>query len=71
MPSRMAFYTGDQFPYWKGNLLIGALRDEMLVRLELKGENKSERCWSQFLFNNSTLNCPGLYGHLQAYCDST
>jgi len=37
-PSGMAFYSGDKFPNWKGNLLIGALRDEMLVRLELNGE---------------------------------
>lgn len=37
-PSGMAFYTGDKFPNWKGNILIGALRDEMLVRLELDGE---------------------------------
>ncbi len=37
-PSGMAFYTGDKFPNWKGNLLAGALRDEMLVRLELNGE---------------------------------
>ena len=37
-PSGMAFYTGDPFPGWQGNLLIGALKDEMLVRLELNGE---------------------------------
>lgn len=37
-PSGMAFYTGDAFPNWKGNLFVGALRDEMLVRLELDGE---------------------------------
>lgn len=37
-PSGMAFYAGDKFPNWKGNLLVGALRDEMLVRLELNGE---------------------------------
>ena len=37
-PSGMAFYSGDKFPGWKGNILIGALRDEMLVRLELDGE---------------------------------
>ena len=37
-PSGMAFYTGEKFPNWKGNLLVGALRDEMLVRLELDGE---------------------------------
>jgi len=44
-PSGMAFYEGDKFPGWRGNLLIGALRDEMLVRLELDGETvmKEER----------------------------
>jgi glucose/arabinose dehydrogenase len=44
-PSGMAFYTGDRFPKWKGNLFVGSLRDEMLVRLELDGEKvtKEER----------------------------
>jgi glucose/arabinose dehydrogenase len=44
-PSGMAFYDGDRFPNWRGNLLVGALRDEMLVRLELDGEKvtKEER----------------------------
>ena len=44
-PSGMAFYAGDRFPRWKGNLLVGALRDEMLVRLVLDGEKvvKEER----------------------------
>ena len=37
-PSGMLFYTGDKFPHWQGNLLIGALKDQMLVRLELEGE---------------------------------
>ena len=37
-PSGMAFYTGDRFPRWKGNLFVGALRDQMLVRLVLEGE---------------------------------
>jgi len=37
-PSGMAFYAGDAFPGWRGNLLVGALRDEMVVRLELDGE---------------------------------
>jgi aldose sugar dehydrogenase len=37
-PSGMTFYSGDVFPNWRGNLLVGALRDEMLVRLELSGE---------------------------------
>jgi glucose/arabinose dehydrogenase len=44
-PSGMAFYTGDQFPAWKGNLLVGALAGQLLVRLELDGEKvtKEER----------------------------
>ena len=44
-PSGMAFYTGDRFPRWKGNLFVGALRAEVLVRLELDGEKvlKEER----------------------------
>jgi len=37
-PSGMAFYTGERFPRWKGDLFVGALRDEMLVRLKLDGE---------------------------------
>jgi glucose/arabinose dehydrogenase len=35
-PSGMAFYTGDQFPEWKGNLFIGAMPGQHLVRLVLK-----------------------------------
>jgi glucose/arabinose dehydrogenase len=44
-PSGMAFYTGERFPRWKGNLFVGALRDRMLVRLEPDGEKvvKEER----------------------------
>jgi glucose/arabinose dehydrogenase len=44
-PSGMAFYTGDKFPQWKGDLFIGALRDQTLVRLRLEGEKvlKEER----------------------------
>lgn len=37
-PSGMAFYTGDRFPRWRGNLLVGALRGQLLVRLILDGE---------------------------------
>jgi len=37
-PSGMAFYTGDRFPRWRGDLFVGALRDQMLVRLRLDGE---------------------------------
>lgn len=38
-PSGMTFYTGDKFKLWQGSLFIGALKYQMLVRLEL-GENK-------------------------------
>lgn len=37
-PSGMAFYTGERFPGWRGNLFVGALRGQMLVRLTLDGE---------------------------------
>jgi glucose/arabinose dehydrogenase len=37
-PSGMAFYTGERFPGWRDNLFVGALRGQMLVRLELDGE---------------------------------
>jgi len=37
-PSGMAFYTGDKFPKWQGDLFVGALRDQMLVRLKLDGD---------------------------------
>jgi glucose/arabinose dehydrogenase len=36
-PSGMAFYTGDRFPAWRGNLFVGALKYRLLVRLELNG----------------------------------
>jgi glucose/arabinose dehydrogenase len=44
-PSGMAFYTGEKFPRWKGDLFVGALKDRMLVRLRLDGEKvvKEER----------------------------
>ncbi len=44
-PSGMAFYTGDLFPSWKGNLFIGALAAQLLVRLERDGDKitKEER----------------------------
>ncbi len=37
-PSGMAFYTGDRFPAWKGNLFVGALSFRLLSRLVLEGE---------------------------------
>jgi glucose/arabinose dehydrogenase len=37
-PSGMLFYTGDRFPAWKGNLFVGALEGQALVRLVLNGD---------------------------------
>jgi aldose sugar dehydrogenase len=43
-PSGLAAYDGDMFPEWKGDLLAGALKFEMLVRLDRDetGAMKSE-----------------------------
>jgi aldose sugar dehydrogenase len=37
-PSGMAFYRGDAFPEWQGDLFVGALAGQHLARLELDGE---------------------------------
>ncbi len=35
-PSGAQFYSGDLFPEWKGNMFVGALRDQRLVRLQIE-----------------------------------
>tara|TARA_B100001939_G_scaffold337982_1_gene343025 strand:+ start:8796 stop:9992 length:1197 start_codon:yes stop_codon:yes gene_type:complete len=44
-PSGMAYYDGAAFPRWRGNIFVGALKDEMLVRLEFREDKvvKEER----------------------------
>lgn len=37
-PSGMAFVTGDRYPAWRGNLLVGALAGQLVARLEIDGE---------------------------------
>ena len=37
-PSGMAFYQGDLFPEWRGDLFVGALAGRHLRRLELDGD---------------------------------
>jgi aldose sugar dehydrogenase len=37
-PSGLAFYKGNLFPDWKHSVFVGALRGQMLDRLELKGD---------------------------------
>ena len=34
----MAFYSGDLFPQWQGNLFIGSMAGQALVRLVLDGD---------------------------------
>ena len=38
-PSGAAFYTGELFPQWRGNLFVGALAGQALHRLVLDGEH--------------------------------
>ena len=37
-PSGMMFYTGSLFPSWRGNLFVGAMAGQHLVRLVLDGD---------------------------------
>ncbi len=37
-PSGMAFVNSQEFPEWSGNLLVGSLRAQTLVKLELDGD---------------------------------
>ncbi len=39
-PSGMAFYEEDLIPGWQGDLLVGALKAEQLVRLEIGAEDR-------------------------------
>ena len=36
-PSGLAFLTSDRYPAWKGNLFMGTLRGQALIRLTLDG----------------------------------
>jgi glucose/arabinose dehydrogenase len=38
-PRGMVFLTSDRYPGWKGNLFLGTLRGETLLRLELDGNS--------------------------------
>ncbi|MDP3778220.1 PQQ-dependent sugar dehydrogenase [Methylotenera sp.] len=37
-PSGMTFYTGDAYPSWKGQLFVGSLKFQTLVKLKLDGD---------------------------------
>ena len=40
--SALLLYTGDLFPQWKGNLLVGALKYMHVQRLVMKGDEVVE-----------------------------
>ena len=46
--SGMLFYTGDAFPEWKGDMIVGGLRGQELVRLELEGQSVT---WEETLIH--------------------
>ena len=37
-PSGLEVYNGNKFPNWHGNLFVGALKYEMIVRLEIRNK---------------------------------
>lgn len=41
-PSGMSFYSGEMFSDWQGDLLIGGLSSQALIRLELDGDKVSK-----------------------------
>ncbi len=44
-PGSLLIYTGDRFPQWKGDALIGALSGQALIRVDIDGDqaNKAEQ----------------------------
>jgi aldose sugar dehydrogenase len=41
-PSGMAFYTGDRFPRWRGDLFVGALARTHVARLVMEGDRVAD-----------------------------
>lgn len=37
-PSGLTFYTGEMFPEWEGDLLVGALKFQLVSRLDMNGD---------------------------------
>lgn len=71
-PSGMTFYTGDRFPRWRGDIFVGALRDQMLVRLRVDGERvtKEERMLKGVLGRIRAVS-QGPDGHLYLLTDES
>ena len=38
-PGALMIYTGDKFPQWKGDALLGALSGEAFIRVDIDGDN--------------------------------
>ena len=41
-PAGLLFYTGNKFPAWRGNLLIGGLSSQALIRVAINGDTARE-----------------------------
>ena len=39
-PSGLAVHSGAMFPEWRGNFLVGALKDQLVARLERDDEHR-------------------------------
>jgi len=44
-PSGAQFYTGDAFPEWQGNLFVGGMKDQKLVRLQIENGKVTGEEW--------------------------
>jgi glucose/arabinose dehydrogenase len=42
-PAGMAFYTGDRFPQWRNNLIVGALSGQHVERISFDNPGQTER----------------------------
>ncbi len=70
-PSGLLIYSGDKFPQWKGNFLIGGLASMALVRLEMNGDRvvKEERYLGE-LHERIRDVVQGLDGYIYVITDS-
>jgi glucose/arabinose dehydrogenase len=41
-PSSLLIYSGDMFPEWKGDALIGALSGEALIHVRIRGDQAAK-----------------------------
>jgi len=41
-PSGLIIYNGSMYPKWQGNAIIGGLRSESLIRIEIEGDQANE-----------------------------